>query len=244
MSRRPPSPPHISVPRVPFDFSSLHSSNGQRAYQQTAGPFYPPGDSNDIYSSGDDRDLPQNAPFQGNMGGGRPPMPPYPHGFANPYPQQRMPVFPSPFDLPSMGVFNPAAGGPSNFTQMQPQQKKRPKYTRSKAGCLTCRTKKIKVRLCAPEHRGHHLLMRSVDGSWKSVSDRINCLYNAATQCDEAKPVCTKCEHSQRECTWPTDAPKKKASRRVRQSTSPEEAGRPPGGQFHLSLDAAIADPT
>lgn len=67
-------------------------------------------------------------------------------GYANPYPQ-RMP-FPSPFDAPSMGVFNPAAsGGPSNFTQMQTSQKKRPKYTRSKAGCLTCRHKKIKVRL-------------------------------------------------------------------------------------------------
>ncbi|KEP49151.1 putative glycoside hydrolase family 43 protein [Rhizoctonia solani 123E] len=45
--------------------------------------------------------------------------------------------------------------------------RKRPKYTRSKTGCLTCRTKKIK--------------------------------------CDETKPMCTKCVHGQRECTWPKD---------------------------------------
>ncbi|KAF8684190.1 GAL4-like Zn(II)2Cys6 (or C6 zinc) binuclear cluster DNA-binding domain [Rhizoctonia solani] len=45
--------------------------------------------------------------------------------------------------------------------------RKRPKYTRSKTGCLTCRTKKIK--------------------------------------CDETKPICTKCVHGQRECTWPKD---------------------------------------
>ncbi|KAG9101784.1 hypothetical protein FRC06_002610 [Ceratobasidium sp. 370] len=45
--------------------------------------------------------------------------------------------------------------------------RKRPKYTRSKTGCLTCRVKKIK--------------------------------------CDETKPICTKCVHGQRECTWPKD---------------------------------------
>lgn len=43
--------------------------------------------------------------------------------------------------------------------------RKRPKYTRSKKGCLTCRSKKIK--------------------------------------CDERKPLCTRCEHGHRECTWP-----------------------------------------
>ncbi|KAG8859462.1 hypothetical protein FRB91_007862 [Serendipita sp. 411] len=43
--------------------------------------------------------------------------------------------------------------------------RKRPKYTRSKKGCLTCRSKKIK--------------------------------------CDERKPMCTRCEHGHRECTWP-----------------------------------------
>ncbi|CAG7853874.1 SubName: Full=Uncharacterized protein {ECO:0000313/EMBL:CCA67950.1}; Flags: Fragment [Serendipita indica DSM 11827] len=43
--------------------------------------------------------------------------------------------------------------------------RKRPKYTRSKKGCLTCRSKKIK--------------------------------------CDERKPICTRCEHGHRECTWP-----------------------------------------
>ncbi|CCA70393.1 hypothetical protein PIIN_04332 [Serendipita indica DSM 11827] len=43
--------------------------------------------------------------------------------------------------------------------------RKRPKYTRSKKGCLTCRARKIK--------------------------------------CDERKPICTRCEHGHRECTWP-----------------------------------------
>ncbi|PVF98228.1 hypothetical protein CPB86DRAFT_774944 [Serendipita vermifera] len=43
--------------------------------------------------------------------------------------------------------------------------RKRPKYTRSKKGCLTCRSKKIK--------------------------------------CDERHPICTRCEHGHRECTWP-----------------------------------------
>ncbi|KAF5326286.1 hypothetical protein D9611_000045 [Ephemerocybe angulata] len=44
-------------------------------------------------------------------------------------------------------------------------QRKRPKYTRSKTGCLTCRVKKVK--------------------------------------CDESKPVCVRCSHGQRDCTWP-----------------------------------------
>lgn len=64
-----------------------------------------------------------------------------------------------------------------------PPQKKRPRYTRSKAGCLTCRAKKIK--------------------------------------CDEVKPICTRCEHAQRECTWPTETQRKKIPRRVRSSASP-----------------------
>ncbi|KAJ3513382.1 hypothetical protein NMY22_g15053 [Coprinellus aureogranulatus] len=52
-------------------------------------------------------------------------------------------------------------------------QRKRPKYTRSKTGCLTCRVKKVK--------------------------------------CDESKPVCVRCSHGQRECTWPEGVqPRKK----------------------------------
>lgn len=35
---------------------------------------------------------------------------------------------------------------PSPPKSEAPQQRKRPKYTRSKTGCLTCRVKKIKVR--------------------------------------------------------------------------------------------------
>lgn len=38
----------------------------------------------------------------------------------------------------------------------EPQQRKRPKYTRSKTGCLTCRVKKIKVCALLPlRHRSH-----------------------------------------------------------------------------------------
>jgi len=48
-------------------------------------------------------------------------------------------------------------------------QRKRPKYTRSKTGCLTCRVKKIK--------------------------------------CDETKPICNRCTHGQRDCTWPDGVP-------------------------------------
>lgn len=147
MTKSPFSSASITIPNVPFDFASLPSANATHSFQQTPGaPYYPQGDPNDIYSSGDDRDLPRNPQFQNTSDGSRAGMPPYPQqGFANPY-AQRMPIFPSPFDAPSMGVFNPITGGPSNFTQMQASQKKRPKYTRSKAGCLTCRTKKIKVR--------------------------------------------------------------------------------------------------
>lgn len=49
--------------------------------------------------------------------------------------------------------------------RMEEGPRKRPKYTRSKTGCLTCRAKKVK--------------------------------------CDEARPICTRCAHGQRECTWP-----------------------------------------
>lgn len=78
--------------------------------------------------------------------------------------------------------------------------RKRPKYTRSKTGCLTCRVKKIK--------------------------------------CDEAKPICTRCTHGHRECTWPKGVPvRKKTSGRKdsidgRSSTAgssiSESSGTPP----------------
>lgn len=143
------SPNPIAIPSIPFNFSSLNSPNIPGQYQQSR-PYYPQGgDPNDIYSSSDDRDIPQGSHVQqpAGMAHNRPGLPYPPQGYPNHYSQQQhMPTFPSPFELPSMGVFNPSVGGPSSFTQMQPQQKKRPKYTRSKAGCLTCRTKKIKVR--------------------------------------------------------------------------------------------------
>ncbi|KAG8978915.1 hypothetical protein FRB90_008253, partial [Tulasnella sp. 427] len=75
---------------------------------------------------------------------------------------------------PQMNQF----GAQQQFNQPQlPQQtanmsRKRPKYSRSKMGCLSCRVRKVK--------------------------------------CDENRPVCTRCAHGQRECTWPPDAPKSK----------------------------------
>ncbi|KAF8135676.1 hypothetical protein EV363DRAFT_1581972 [Boletus edulis] len=68
------------------------------------------------------------------------------------------------------------AGGHVHVVAPQPrtesQQRKRPKYTRSKTGCLTCRVKKIK--------------------------------------CDETKPICMRCTHGQRDCTWPEGVPTRK----------------------------------
>jgi hypothetical protein len=82
-------------------------------------------------------------------------------------------------------------------------QRKRPKYTRSKTGCLTCRVKKIKVPF---------LRVLQVPRSTLSVC-----------QCDESKPICIRCTHSQRDvrrhiqqwhfadrfcqCTWPEGVP-------------------------------------
>jgi hypothetical protein len=139
---------------------------GARLYQQIpAASFYPPGDPNDIYSSGDD--VVRNAQFHGGQGSGGPHMPPYPQqSVPNQY-QQRL--FPSPFAFPSMAVLDPANDNPAGFTHMQqPQPRKRPKYTRSKAGCLTCRTKKIKVRHVnpgaefSPSLLYPHMLMRLI----------------------------------------------------------------------------------
>lgn len=64
---------------------------------------------------------------------------------------------------------NVYAGGLPSRTE---PQRKRPKYTRSKTGCLTCRVKKIK--------------------------------------CDETKPICMRCTHGQRDCTWPEGVPTRK----------------------------------
>lgn len=58
-------------------------------------------------------------------------------------------------------------------------QRKRPKYTRSKTGCLTCRGKKIKVLLWSrplPRHFSQFFL-----------------------KCDETKPNCTRCTNCQRD---------------------------------------------
>ncbi|KAG8213721.1 hypothetical protein J3R82DRAFT_10423 [Butyriboletus roseoflavus] len=67
----------------------------------------------------------------------------------------------------------------------EPQQRKRPKYTRSKTGCLTCRVKKIK--------------------------------------CDETKPICMRCTHGQRDCTWPEGVPTRKKATPRKESVD----GRP-----------------
>ncbi|QRV82572.1 Fungal Zn(2)-Cys(6) binuclear cluster domain [Ceratobasidium sp. AG-Ba] len=84
--------------------------------------------------------------------------------------------------------------------------RKRPKYTRSKTGCLTCRVKKIK--------------------------------------CDETKPICTKCVHGQRECTWPKDVqvnsyqtqtPSAPSSRPSTTAGTPQRSPSRPGPSSGLS---------
>jgi len=75
------------------------------------------------------------------------------------------------------------------MAERERHERRRPKYTRSKSGCLTCRRKKIK--------------------------------------CDERKPVCQRCTHSQLDCTWPPAAPpSKKARRRI--SIAPKIDVEPP----------------
>ncbi|KAJ7647094.1 hypothetical protein FB45DRAFT_892335 [Roridomyces roridus] len=68
----------------------------------------------------------------------------------------------------------------------QETTRKRPKYTRSKTGCLTCRVKKIK--------------------------------------CDEAKPNCMRCQHGQRDCTWPEGVPARKRAASVKDSDGASNA--------------------
>jgi hypothetical protein len=78
------------------------------------------------------------------------------------------------------------AGEPSSSTAGG-VERKRPKYTRSKTGCMTCRHKKIK--------------------------------------CDERKPICSRCSHGQRECTWPEGLPKKKAAAEAKRKRNTSEEG-------------------
>ncbi|THH31795.1 hypothetical protein EUX98_g2402 [Antrodiella citrinella] len=73
--------------------------------------------------------------------------------------------------------------------QRQDVQRKRPKYTRSKTGCLTCRAKKIKVIFALVT--AHRRVLTVI-------------------QCDESKPNCMRCAHGQRECTWPDGVPARK----------------------------------
>ena len=61
-------------------------------------------------------------------------------------------------------------------------QRKRPKYTRSKTGCLTCRIKKIKV-CVLPIHA--------------PAMPLLACFLKI--QCDETKPSCMRCTHGSRE---------------------------------------------
>ncbi|KIJ18936.1 hypothetical protein PAXINDRAFT_97041 [Paxillus involutus ATCC 200175] len=83
---------------------------------------------------------------------------------------------PNGYMTPTSYYTPPHAGGNVHVVAPQPRseppQRKRPKYTRSKTGCLTCRVKKIK--------------------------------------CDETKPICMRCTHGQRDCTWPEGVPARK----------------------------------
>ncbi|KAG9316391.1 hypothetical protein JVU11DRAFT_2424 [Chiua virens] len=92
--------------------------------------------------------------------------------------------------IPPASYYPPShAGGHVHVVAPQPrsepQQRKRPKYTRSKTGCLTCRVKKIK--------------------------------------CDETKPICMRCTHGQRDCTWPEGVPTRKKATPRKESVD----GRP-----------------
>lgn len=87
------------------------------------------------------------------------------------------PSAPNAYNIPSTDHYGqPFSSGNVHIvgaaSRVEPQQRKRPKYTRSKTGCMTCRMKKIK--------------------------------------CDETKPICMRCTHGQRDCTWPEGVPTRK----------------------------------
>lgn len=58
------------------------------------------------------------------------------------------------------------------------QDRKRPKYTRSKTGCLTCRRKKVKV---GTEATSHLFVIFIIYQTSQTL------------QCDEGKPGCQRC---------------------------------------------------
>lgn len=100
-------------------------------------------------------------------------------------------------------------------------QRKRPKYTRSKTGCVTCRSRKVRVRWSRSPSVHFHRFYSSI--------------FNLG-QCDETKPNCQRCTHREREasklitvhskshwltsavrqCTWPEILPTRKRSRTIR----------------------------
>ncbi|KAJ7268795.1 hypothetical protein B0H12DRAFT_1067815 [Mycena haematopus] len=91
--------------------------------------------------------------------------------------------------------------------RQEPAPRKRPKYTRSKTGCLTCRVKKIKCDEAKPN------CMRCTHGQ------RDVCL------------LCPKRGHHADlfvladQCTWPEGVPARKRALSVKES--PDESGRP-----------------
>lgn len=81
---------------------------------------------------------------------------------------------------------------PAQIRAEQPQRK-RPKYTRSKTGCLTCRAKKIKVRTRSlRELPSHHTQFSFFSPAPARHSPN-------PLKCDEGKPNCHRCEHAHRE---------------------------------------------
>ncbi|KAG8905148.1 hypothetical protein FRB99_000614 [Tulasnella sp. 403] len=99
------------------------------------------------------------------------PIAPHPH-------QQQQQLYPQPH-IPQP----PLHQSPSHVPR------KRPKYSRSKLGCLSCRVRKVK--------------------------------------CDETRPICTRCAHSQRECTWPAEVPKSKKSAAASNNAESAPPSRP-----------------
>ncbi|KAG8820418.1 hypothetical protein FRC17_010156 [Serendipita sp. 399] len=178
-----PVPSAASTPPVSTSAAAAFSANNANANLDVSNPYEPTMNSYNAPVSLSTVPYPNMAlgpfPHRAEHSYGYPSMPLHQH---NPYNAMGAPPAPLP------GNAQRPRGPPlATATMVQPLQssvidgsaspapdgppvgaggvRKRPKYTRSKKGCLTCRSKKIK--------------------------------------CDERKPMCTRCEHGHRECTWP-----------------------------------------
>lgn len=110
-------------------------------------------------------------------------------------------------------------------TRVENGQRKRPKYTRSKTGCMTCRGKKIKVRSLSASSILHQLMFFSASVTRQSP-----------TVCDVPMAserfvlsrfflmLLRNQQHTQ--CTWPEGVPTRKRSA-TRKTREPVDITRP-----------------